>query len=177
MSRIAKEPVPIPSCVDVRINKQIISIKGDKGTLTRPFNSAVEIKNHDNSLLFLPRKGFSDGWTQAGTSRSLFRNMVIGVTKGFSKKLHIVGVGYRATIKESILTLNVGFSHEIKYKFPNGIIIECPTQTEIVVKGIDKEVVGQVSANLRFYRKPEPYKGKGIRYADEVVKIKEAKKK
>ncbi|AOV95725.1 50S ribosomal protein L6 [Edwardsiella hoshinae] len=177
MSRVAKAPVVIPAGVEVKLNGQVISIKGKNGELTRTINDAVEIKHADNALTFGPREGFVDGWAQAGTARALLNSMVIGVTEGFTKKLQLVGVGYRAAIKGNVVNLALGFSHPVDHTLPAGITAECPSQTEIVLKGADKQLIGQVAADLRAYRRPEPYKGKGVRYADEVVRTKEAKKK
>ena len=177
MSRVAKAPVVIPAGVEVKLNGQVISIKGKNGELTRTLNDAVEVKHVDNTLTFAPREGFADGWAQAGTSRALLNGMVIGVTEGFSKKLQLVGVGYRAAVKGNTVSLALGFSHPVEHALPAGVTAECPSQTEIVLKGADKQAIGQVAADLRAYRRPEPYKGKGVRYADEVVRTKEAKKK
>lgn len=177
MSRVAKAPVVVPAGVEVKLNGQEISIKGKNGELTRTINSAVEVKHADNALTFGPREGYSDGWAQAGTARALLNGMVIGVTEGFTKKLQLVGVGYRAAVKGNSVSLALGFSHPVDHALPAGITAECPTQTEIVLKGADKQLIGQVAADLRAYRRPEPYKGKGVRYADEVVRTKEAKKK
>lgn len=177
MSRVAKAPVVIPAGVEVKLNGQVISLKGKNGELTRTINDAVEVTVADNALNFAPREGFSDGWAQAGTARALLNAVVIGVTEGFTKKLQLVGVGYRAAVKGNVVNLSLGYSHPIDHALPAGITAECPTQTEIVLKGADKQVIGQVAADLRAYRRPEPYKGKGVRYADEVVRIKEAKKK
>ncbi|AIR84704.1 50S ribosomal protein L6 [Pantoea sp. BL1] len=177
MSRVAKAPVVVPAGVEVKLNGQEISIKGKNGELTRTINSAVEVKHADNALTFAPREGFSDAWAQAGTARALLNGMVIGVTEGFTKKLQLVGVGYRAAVKGNSVSLALGFSHPVDHALPAGITAECPTQTEIVLKGADKQLIGQVAADLRAYRRPEPYKGKGVRYADEVVRTKEAKKK
>ncbi|MCP1439354.1 large subunit ribosomal protein L6 [Erwinia persicina] len=177
MSRVAKAPVVIPAGVEVKLDGQVISIKGKNGELTRTINNAVEVKHADNTLTFAPREGFADGWAQAGTSRALLNSMVIGVTEGFTKKLQLVGVGYRAAVKGNAVSLALGFSHPVEHALPAGITAECPTQTEIVLKGADKQMIGQVAADLRAYRRPEPYKGKGVRYADEVVRTKEAKKK
>ncbi|MBG6246015.1 50S ribosomal protein L6 [Candidatus Symbiopectobacterium sp. 'North America'] len=177
MSRVAKAPVVIPAGVEVKLNGQVISIKGKNGELTRTINDAVEVTVADNALAFAPREGFSDGWAQAGTARELLNAVVIGVTEGFTKKLQLVGVGYRAAVKGNVVNLSLGYSHPIDHALPAGITAECPTQTEIVLKSADKQVIGQVAADLRAYRRPEPYKGKGVRYADEVVRIKEAKKK
>lgn len=177
MSRIAKVPVVIPANVEVKLNGQVISIKGKNGQLTRIVHDAVIVKQEANALNFTPREGFANAWAQAGTTRALLNAMVIGVTKGFAKKLQLVGIGYRATVKGNMVNLALGFSHTIEYQLPTGVNAECPSQTEIVLKGVDKQVIGQVAADLRAYRRPEPYKGKGVRYADEVVRIKEAKKK
>jgi large subunit ribosomal protein L6 len=177
MSRIAKAPVDIRTGVEITIAGQEVTVKGSKGTLTRLFNNAVEVVQEENQLKALPREGFANHWAQAGTARALLEQMVVGVTDGFEKKLQLNGVGYRAQAQGSKLNLTVGFSHPVVYMMPEGITIETPTQTEIIVKGTDKQVVGQVAANIRAYRPPEPYKGKGVRYADETVRRKEAKKK
>lgn len=177
MSRIAKAPVDIASGVEISIAGQEVTVKGSKGTLNRVFNDAVEIVQEENQLKALPREGFANHWAQAGTARALLDQMVKGVTAGFEKKLLLNGVGYRAQAQGSKLNLTLGFSHPVVYEMPKGITVETPTQTEILVKGVDKQVVGQVAANIRAYRPPEPYKGKGVRYADENVRRKEAKKK
>ncbi|MDC0603241.1 50S ribosomal protein L6 [Aliiglaciecola sp.] len=177
MSRIAKAPVDILSGVEVTIAGQEITVKGKKGTLSRVFNDAVEVVQEENQLKALPREGVANNWAQAGTARSILNAMVTGVSEGFEKKLQLNGVGYRAQAQGSKLNLTLGFSHPVVYEMPAGISVETPTQTEIVVKGADKQQVGQVAANIRGYRPPEPYKGKGVRYADEVVRRKEAKKK
>ncbi|GBL03938.1 50S ribosomal protein L6 [Glaciecola sp. KUL10] len=177
MSRIAKAPVTVASGVEVTIAGQEVTVKGTKGTLNRVFNDAVEVVQEDAELKALPREGFANNWAQAGTARALLDQMVTGVTAGFEKKLLLNGVGYRAQAQGSKLNLTLGFSHPVVYEMPQGITVETPTQTEIVVKGVDKQVVGQVAANIRAYRPPEPYKGKGVRYADENVRRKEAKKK
>lgn len=177
MSRIAKAPVDILSGVEISIAGQEVTVKGSKGTLTRVFNNAVEVVQEENQLKALPRDGFANNWAQAGTARALLDQMVVGVTDGFEKKLQLNGVGYRASAQGSKLNLTLGFSHPVGYEMPAGITVETPTQTEIIVKGTDKQVVGQVAANIRAYRPPEPYKGKGVRYADETVRRKEAKKK
>lgn len=177
MSRIAKAPVDILSGVEVSIAGQEITVKGKNGTLTRVFNDAVEVVQEENQLKALPREGVANNWAQAGTARSILNAMVLGVSQGFEKKLQLNGVGYRAQAQGSKLNLTLGFSHPVVYEMPAGISVETPTQTEIVVKGADKQQVGQVAANIRGYRPPEPYKGKGVRYADEVVRRKEAKKK
>jgi large subunit ribosomal protein L6 len=177
MSRIAKTPVDLVSGVEVTIAGQLVTVKGSKGTLSRTFNDAVEIVQEDKQLKTVPREGMANGWAQAGTARALLNAMVIGVSQGFEKKLLLNGVGYRAAAQGSKLNLTLGFSHPVAYEMPAGISVETPTQTEILVKGVDKQLVGQVAANIRGYRPPEPYKGKGVRLADEVVRRKEAKKK
>ena len=177
MSRVAKAPVDIASGVEVSIAGQDITVKGKNGTLSRTFNEAVEVVQEENQLKTTPRDGFENGWAQAGTARAILNAMVIGVSQGFEKKLQLNGVGYRAQAQGKKLNLTLGFSHPVVYEMPEGISVETPSQTEIVVKGADKQLVGQVAANIRGYRPPEPYKGKGVRYADEVVRRKEAKKK
>ncbi|WP_339725914.1 50S ribosomal protein L6 [uncultured Paraglaciecola sp.] len=177
MSRIAKAPVDVLSGVEISIAGQEITVKGKNGTLTRVFNEAVEVVQEENQLVAKPREGAVNGWAQAGTARSLLNNMIVGVAQGFEKKLLLNGVGYRAQAQGKKLNLTLGFSHPVAYEMPEGISVETPSQTEIVVKGVDKQLIGQVAANIRAYRPPEPYKGKGVRYADEVVRRKEAKKK
>ncbi|GAB3026398.1 50S ribosomal protein L6 [Bowmanella dokdonensis] len=177
MSRVAKAPVEILSGVEVTIKGQEVTLKGKNGTLSREFNGGVEVVKEENLLKTLPREGVVDGWAQAGTARALLNGMMIGVTNGFEKKLQLQGVGYRAQAQGAKLNLTLGFSHPVVYEMPAGISVETPSQTEIVVKGADKQLVGQVAANIRGYRPPEPYKGKGVRYADEAVRRKEAKKK
>ena len=177
MSRIAKAPIEIPAGVEVTLNGQEITIKGSKGTLNRTINAAVEISQNDNVLTFAPRENMANANAQAGTARSLVNNMVVGVTEGFERKLQLVGVGYRAQIKGNAIALSLGFSHPVEHALPEGVSAECPTQTEIVLKSADKQQIGQVAANIRAYRKPEPYKGKGVRYFGEQVRSKEAKKK
>ena len=177
MSRVAKAPVEVRPGVEILIAGQGVTVKGKNGTLERVFNDAVEIIQEENALKAVPREGFDDGWAQAGTARALLNSMVIGVTDGFEKQLELNGVGYRAQAQGKKLNLTLGFSHPVVYEMPEGISVETPSQTEIVVKGSDKQLVGQVAANIRGYRPPEPYKGKGVRYSDEIVRRKEAKKK
>ncbi|NIG99345.1 MAG: 50S ribosomal protein L6 [Buchnera aphidicola (Periphyllus acericola)] len=179
MSRIAKRSIIIPDNVEVFLDNQYVQIKGQKGILKRRFNNLVEINLKDKILNIRARKSSLNGWMQAGTVRSLINSMILGVTYGFSKKLILVGVGYKFALENSKkkLILSLGYSHNIVYFLPFGIDIELISQTEIVIKGIDKQLVGQVSANLRLYRRPDAYKGKGIRYYNEFVKTKEAKKK
>ena len=177
MSRVAKAPVAIPAGVEVKLNGQEVTVKGSKGELTRVLNSAVVIAQEETNLTFGPKEGVTNAWAQAGTARALVNNMVVGVTEGFTKKLTLKGVGYRAAMKGNTVALTLGFSHPVEHALPEGIKAECPSQTEIVVTGCDKQLVGQVAADIRSYRAPEPYKGKGVRYADENVRTKEAKKK
>ncbi len=177
MSRVAKAPVDLVSGVEFSIAGQDVTVKGKNGTLARTFNELVAITQEENQLVVTPKAETTNGWAQAGTARSLLNAMVIGVSKGFEKKLELNGVGYRAQAQGSKLNLTLGFSHPVAYEMPAGITVETPSQTEIIVKGADKQVVGQVAANIRAYRPPEPYKGKGVRYSDEVVRRKEAKKK
>lgn len=178
MSRVAKRPIFIPSDIDVQLNSQVILIKGKYGHLSRTIHRSVKIQYLNDQIFFSPRLSFSDAWAQAGTARSLINSMIVGVSERFSKKLHFSGVGYRVSItKGNIINMSLGYSHPITYCLPENIDVENPSPTEIIIKGIDKQLVGQISANLRAYRMPEPYKGKGIRYSDEVVRIKEAKKK
>lgn len=177
MSRVAKSPVNLPSGVEVTINGQNITVKGSKGTLNHTVHSQVEVQVNDNVLTVAPRTSAKQAVALAGTTRALVNNMVVGTAQGFEKKLNLVGVGYRAQVQGKVLNLTLGFSHPVAFDIPEGITIEAPSQTELVVKGFDKQLVGQVAANIRAYREPEPYKGKGVRYADEVIVLKEAKKK
>ncbi|WP_018693999.1 50S ribosomal protein L6 [Algicola sagamiensis] len=177
MSRVAKAPITVPAGVEVTLNGQDIKIKGKNGELALNVNPAVEVVFEENVLRTNPREGFAGATAQAGTARALINNMVTGAAEGFEKKLELIGVGYRAQAKGKVLNLTLGFSHPVEFAIPEGITIETPSQTEVVVKGADKQLVGQTAANIRAYRKPEPYKGKGVRYSDEVVRRKEAKKK
>lgn len=177
MSRVAKAPITLVSGIDVKIDGQVVTVKGSKGTLTATVHRAVEVEQGDGALNVRPREEGRTGWMHAGTARSLLNNMVVGCSEGFQRKLSLVGVGYRAQAKGSVLNLSLGFSHPVDYDVPEGVTVETPSQTEIVVSGADKQKVGQVAAEIRSYRPPEPYKGKGVRYADEHVLRKEAKKK
>ena len=177
MSRIAKAPVELPSGVEFSQSGAIVTMKGSKGTLSLEMNSEVELKQEDNALTVAPRSGSRFATAIAGTMRSLLANMAQGVSEGFERKLELVGVGYRANAQGNTLNLTLGFSHPVVHKVPEGVTVETPSQTEIFVRGADKQKVGQVAAEIRGYRPPEPYKGKGVRYADERVVIKEAKKK
>lgn len=177
MSRVAKAPITIPKGVDVKINGANITVKGGKGQLSLDFNPLVSIEQTDNILHLTWDKANQEAVAQAGTARAVVNSMVVGVSDGFEKKLTLIGVGYRAQAKGSVLSLSLGFSHPVDFEVPIGITVETPSQTEIIIKGSDKQQVGQVAAKIRAYRPPEPYKGKGIRYADENVAKKEAKKK
>ena len=177
MSRVAKSPVEVPAAVSVSLTGQNLSIKGGKGTLALQVHASVEVKHEGNVLTFAPRDGAKQSDALAGTTRALVNNMVKGVSQGFEKKLTLVGVGYRVKAEGNTVNLSVGLSHPVNYVLPEGVTVETPSQTEIVLKGTDKQLLGQVAAEIRAYRQPEPYKGKGIRYSDEVVLRKEAKKK
>jgi large subunit ribosomal protein L6 len=177
MSRIANSPVAIPNGVEVNISGRELSVKGSKGNLSMTVHDLVEIEQGDGELQFKATNSSKKSHALSGTFRSLVSNMVVGVSEGFQKELQLIGVGYRAQAQGKKLNLSLGFSHPVEYEAPEGIEIETPSQTQVLVKGIDKQLVGQVSAEIRAYRPPEPYKGKGVRYADEYVKRKEAKKK
>jgi large subunit ribosomal protein L6 len=177
MSRIAKAPVKVPSGVEVKVTGQDVAIKGAKGSMRWTVHSTVAVAVADGEVRVKPHGDRPEHWAMAGTTRALINNMVTGVSAGFERKLSLVGVGYRAQAKGKVLSLSLGFSHPIDYAVPDGIEIETPAATEIVVRGADKQRVGQVAAEIRGFRPPEPYKGKGVRYADEYVVRKEAKKK
>ncbi len=177
LSRIAKIPLEIPSGVDVAVNGAHVKVKGTLGQLEYTFNDTVIIAKDGNTLVLNTKDDSQFAKALSGTVHALLKNMIIGVTKGFEKKLTILGVGYRAATQGSNLNLSLGFSHPVVVPAPDGIKIETPTQTEIVIKGIDKQLVGQCAANIRSFRPVEPYKGKGVRYANEVVVLKETKKK
>lgn len=177
MSRIGKEPVSVPSNVEVILSSAQVAVKGPLGTLQRGLSSDVIIEHVGDTLLVKVANNSRQANAMSGTMRALLANMVQGVTSGFEKKLSLVGVGYRAQATNQILNLSLGYSHPIAYKMPEGVKVETPSQTEIHIKGIDKQQVGQVAADVRAYRKPEPYKGKGVRYIDEIIVMKEAKKK
>ena len=177
MSRVAKKPVSVPAAVEITENGQQLSVKGPKGTLEHCVHELVEITQEEGELKFRARDESTAANALAGTTRSLVKNLVVGVTDGFEKKLELVGVGYRAQAKGKVLNLSLGFSHPVDYELPEGVTAATPSQTEIVINGNDKQQVGQVAAEIRAFRPPEPYKGKGVRYADEVVVRKEAKKK
>jgi large subunit ribosomal protein L6 len=177
MSRIAKAPVIIPSGVDIKVDGNNVTVKGSKGLLAFDFDTSVSIEIADNVISMQWDKDDKNATAQAGTVRAIVNNMVTGVSAGFEKKLMLVGVGYRAQAKENVLSLSLGFSHPVDFEVPAGVSVETPSQTEIILKGSDKQLVGQVAAKIRAYRPPEPYKGKGVRYSDEHVTRKEAKKK
>ncbi len=177
MSRVAKYPVEIPKGVEFSRNGSTVTMKGSKGSLSLVLNSEIELSHEGNKLMVTRRSHSQFAGAMSGTTRALLANMVKGVMQGFEKKLELVGVGYRAQAQGNKLNLTLGFSHPLVYELPKGITVETPSQTEIVIRGADKQAVGQAAAEIRRYRKPEPYKGKGVRYADEHVVIKEAKKK
>lgn len=177
MSRVAKAPVAIPAGVTVTLSGQDIKVKGPVGELSRTIHGDVVVSQEENNIITNIVADVKGAWAQAGTARALINNMIEGVSKGFEKKLVLNGVGYRAKAAGKNLNLSLGFSHPVDHAIPEGITVETPSQTEITLKGADKQLVGQTAANIRAYRKPEPYKGKGIRYSDEHVRRKEAKKK
>ncbi len=177
MSRIAKYPVELPKGVEATISAGQIVVKGPLGTLTQELTGDVQIRQEDNQLTFAVANDSRQAKAMSGTLRSLVNNMVTGVSKGFERRLNLVGVGFRAQVQGDALKLQLGYSHDIVHQLPAGIKAECPSQTEIVLKGADKQVIGETAAKIRAYRKPEPYKGKGVRYADERVILKETKKK
>jgi len=177
MSRVGKNPVLIPAGVEVTLSASEISIKGPLGALRRNLVSDISVERDGDSLLVKVMNESKHANAMSGTMRALLANMVKGVTSGFQKKLMLVGVGYRAQAANDVLNLTLGFSHPVAHKMPEGVKVETPTQTEVIIKGMDKQQVGQVAADVRAYRKPEPYKGKGVRYSDEVIVMKETKKK
>lgn len=177
MSRIAKYPVVVPKGVESTILADRIVVKGPLGTLSQPLSADVKVALDGERITFAATNDTKQANAMSGTLRALVHNMVTGVSKGFERRLTLVGVGFRAQAQGDALKLQVGFSHDIERKMPAGIKVECPSQTEIVVKGVDKQAVGQVAAEIRAYRRPEPYKGKGVRYADERIVLKETKKK
>ncbi|WML89768.1 50S ribosomal protein L6 [Thiothrix lacustris] len=178
MSRIAKKALTVPAGVEVSISGQSLKVKGSKGSFDFAVHDAVEVSQEDNVLKFKSKRdGDTAGWALAGTTRALANNMVIGVSQGFEKKLQLVGVGYRAQAQGNKLNLSLGFSHPVVHDMPEGVTVETPSQTEILIRGSDKQKVGQVAAEVRAYRPPEPYKGKGVKYSDEVILRKETKKK
>ena len=180
MSRVAKANISLPASVEVEIGQNSVSVKGPKGSLTQVCNKLVSVSlntDEGKQLVFQPAVKDPSSWAQAGTMRAIVNNMIKGVTEGFSVTLELVGVGYRAQAKPESLTLSLGFSHPIEYALPKGVVAETPNNTTIILKGIDKQLLGQAASEIRKFRAPEPYKGKGVRYAGEVINIKEAKKK
>jgi len=176
MSRIANSPITIPSGVDVNIVGSMVTVKGKQGELSHNVHPLVKVEQEDNVLKTTVNNNSKSANALSGTTRALIQNLVKGVSEGFERKLEIVGVGYRASVSGKVLNLTLGFSHPVAFDIPEGISIETPSQTEIIIKGSDKQQVGQVAANIRRYRPPEPYKGKGVRYSDERIIRKEAKK-
>jgi large subunit ribosomal protein L6 len=177
MSRVGKSPIAVPAGADVSINPGVVTIKGPLGTLSHNIHPLVSLKQEGGQLFVARNDESREANALSGTTRAIVNNMVNGVTKGFERKLNLVGVGYRAQAQGNTLKLQLGFSHDVIYQLPEGVKAETPTQTEILIKGSNKQQVGQVAAEVRAYRSPEPYKGKGVRYSDEVVIIKETKKK
>ena len=179
MSRVAKAPVTLPSNVEMLVQKDTVTIKGPKGTLEQHYNKLVKVEksSEENAVTFNPASDDPKAWAQAGTARALVNNMVQGVTNGFERTLELVGVGYRAQAKGKSITLTLGFSHPIEYALPEGVTVETPNATTVILKSIDKQLLGQVASEIRAYRPPEPYKGKGVKYSDETIIRKEAKKK
>lgn len=175
MSRVAKKPIPIPKGVEIRFENNVVSVTGVKGTLSADLDTDI-ILSQDSGFLNISVKA-DRAWAIAGTMRAIVNNMILGVSQGFSRRLQLVGVGYRAKVANDILSLSLGFSHPVDYLLPAGVTAEVPSQTEIVLTGIDKQLVGQVAAEVRSFRPPEPYKGKGVRYFNEQIHRKEAKKK
>ena len=176
-TRVSGKPINVPNGVKINIEAGHLSITGQKGTLKQFLSNDVEIKLEENVLNFVPRSRAKQSLAMAGTLRALAQNMITGVTTGFKKELTLIGVGYRAQAQGNKINLSLGFSHPVVFDIPEGIKIETPTQTQIVIEGVNKQLVGQVAANIRRIRSPEPYKGKGVRYSDERVKQKETKKK
>ncbi len=177
MSRIANKPISVPPGVEVRIDGQSVTVKGPKGSLGHRIHDTVEVVRNDDDLSCSAREGAENGLALAGTTRAVINNMLVGVSEGFERRLQLVGVGYRAQMQGDALNLALGFSHPIKFEAPEGVTLETPSQTEIVVRGVDKQKVGQAAAEIRAFRPPEPYKGKGVKYDDELIRRKEAKKK
>ena len=177
MSRVAKNPVTVPAGVEVKFGTEALTVKGKNGELSFPLNGDVKIELNDGQLTFAAANNSKQANAMSGTARAIIANMVKGVAEGFERKLQLIGVGYRAQAQGKVLNLSLGFSHPVNYEMPEGVTVQTPSQTEIVLTGADKQVVGQVAAEIRAFRPPEPYKGKGVRYVGEVVVMKEAKKK
>ncbi|WP_107688417.1 50S ribosomal protein L6 [Neisseria wadsworthii] len=177
MSRVAKNPVTVPTGVEIKFGTDVLTVKGKNGELSFPLSDEVKVELNNSQLTFVAANNSKHSRAMSGTVRALVANMVKGVSEGFEKKLQLIGVGYRAQAQGKVLNLSLGFSHPINYEMPEGVTVQTPTQTEIVLNGANKQVVGQVAAEIRAFRPPEPYKGKGVRYVGEVVVMKEAKKK
>ncbi|QJC30455.1 50S ribosomal protein L6 [Enterobacteriaceae endosymbiont of Neohaemonia nigricornis] len=177
MSRIAKKPIIIPNDIQVMMNNNTINIQGIKGVLKKKIHKSVNILIEKNKIICLPKDNKRNSWAHAGTSCSIINSMIIGITQGFTKKLILFGIGYKVSINNNIIDLILGFSHHVFYTLPNGITGKCYNTNEIILYGFDKQLLGQVASDIRAYKKPEPYKGKGIRYEHEIVRIKETKKK
>ncbi len=177
MSRIAKSPVEVPQGVELTLDDRRVTVKGAKGELSMTLNELVNFQQEEGVVNLIPVDNSQEAWAQAGTARSVINNMVVGVTEGFQRKLILNGVGYRAQMQDNVLNLTLGLSHPVNYELPEGVEVEMPSNTEVVIKGTDKQLVGQVAAKVRGFRPPEPYKGKGIRFEDETLRLKEAKKK
>lgn len=177
MSRVANNPVNLPSGVEITQSGQTLSVKGSKGSLSMDVHPAVEVKQEEGTLRFVALNSSKESRAMSGTTRALVNNMVEGVSAGFERKLELQGVGYRAKVTGDVINLTLGFSHPVDYKLPEGISAEAPTVTEVILRGVDKQKIGHVAAEIRAFRPPEPYKGKGVRYAGEQVRRKEAKKK
>jgi large subunit ribosomal protein L6 len=177
MSRVAKNPVAIPAKVEIVLNPSSISVSGPLGRLTQPLTDAVKLAREGDNITFAAANDSQHARAMSGTTRALVANMVKGVSEGFTRKLMLIGVGYKAAAQGAVLNLDLGYSHPIKHKLPDGVKVQTPTPTEVILTGVDKQVIGQVAAQIRAYRAPEPYKGKGVRYENEVVVIKETKKK
>ncbi len=177
MSRVAKNPVAIPAKVEIVLNPTSISVSGPLGKLSQPLTDAVKLTREGDAITFAAANDSQHSRAMSGTTRALVANMVKGVSEGFTRKLTLIGVGYKAAAQGAVLNLDLGYSHPIKHKLPDGVKAQTPTPTEVILTGVDKQVIGQVAAQIRGYRAPEPYKGKGVRYEDEVVAIKETKKK
>ncbi|MDM7322509.1 MAG: 50S ribosomal protein L6 [Gammaproteobacteria bacterium] len=177
MSRVAKQPITVPKGVEVVLDGQVLRVKGPKGAQDLSINPQVKVELNDGVIQFAPANETAASKALAGTMRAIAQNMVTGVSAGFERRLQLVGVGYRAQVQGTVLNLALGYSHPINYQLPAGVTAETPSQTEIIIRGIDKQAVGQVAAEIRGFRPPEPYKGKGVKYADEIILRKEAKKK
>lgn len=177
MSRVAKNPVAIPAKVEVTLSADNILVSGPLGKLSHPLTDAVKLNREGETITFAAANDSQHARAMSGTVRALVANMVHGVSQGFTRKLSLIGVGYKAAAQGAVLNLELGYSHPINHKMPAGVTVQTPTPTEVILTGVDKQVIGQVAAQIRGYRPPEPYKGKGVRYADEVVQIKETKKK